>query len=317
MSATPAPRLDFVSSPAIRYFFAVAEAGSFRGAAEQTGIAASAIHRQVRLLEKQIGVELLVRGRRRDGVKLTSAGELLLYRVRLATHQVSVALQEIEEIRGAASGKVSVVTTDALAQDVFSLFLPEFTRQQPNIRVEMQILDRRRLIDALVENQVDVALCFDLPIRVGFRTLAEFQMKSSALVPVGHPLAEKASTTLGECAQYPLALPIEGDNLRGILNQIQTASRIRPRFVLSTNSFLMMRNAVAADMAISIQTRLRGAFANTDPRLVYVPLKDSIARYSNLTCCVPAGRQLTPEAGLFLARLLEALHRELGKHPPF
>lgn len=313
MSAPSSMRFDFVNSPAIRYFFAVAEAGSFRGASEQIGIAASAIHRQIGLLEKQLNVELLVRGRRRDGVKLTSAGELLLYRVRLAMHQIGVALQEIEGIRGAASGKVSVATTDALAQDVFSIFLRDFSRRQPNVRVEMQILDRRRLIDALVENQVDVGLCFDLPVRVGFRSLAEFQMSSSVLVPVGHPLAGRAYTTLGECAQYPLALPIEGDNLRGILNQIQIASRIRPRVVLSTNSFVTMRDAVAADVAISIQTRLRGAFANRDPRLVYVPLKDSIARYSLLTCCVPAGRQLSPEAGLFVQDLLQALQQELSE----
>jgi DNA-binding transcriptional LysR family regulator len=256
-------------------------------------------------------VELLIRGRRRDGVRLSSAGEALHYRVRLAMQQVGVALQEIEAIRGAATGKVILGTTDALAHDVFSQFLCDFNRQQPNVRIEMKILDRGQLIEALVENRVDIALGFDLPVRLGFRSLAEFQMKSSVVVRRDHPLSGKNSTTLGACAQFPLALPIEGDNLRGILEQMHAVSRIRPRVVLSVNSFVVMREMVAAGIAISIQTRLRGAFANRDPRLIYVPLKDAIARYSILACCAPVGRKLSPEAGLFASQLLEALQKEL------
>ncbi len=305
---------DFVSSPTIRYFVAVAEAGSFRGAAEQIGIAASAIHRQIGLLEKQLQVELLIRGRRSDGVRLTSAGELLLYRVRLAMHQVNLGLQEIEGVKGTAFGKVSVVTTDTLAQDVFALFLPDFNRRHPNIQIELQVLERRRLIETLEENRVDIGLCYDLPVRLTFHAFAEFELNSTVVVPVGHPLAERSFATLGECAQYPLAFPIEGENLQGILNRMQLVSQIRPRIALSVNSFVVMREVVAAGMGISIHTRLRGKFARRDPRIVYVPLKDSLVRYSTLTCSSPADRQLGPEARLFVSELLDELQRELG--PP-
>lgn len=306
------PRLEFVNSPAIRYFFAVAEAGSFRGASDQIGVAVSAIHRQIGLLEKQLKIELLIRGRGRAGVKLTSAGELLLYRVRIAFNQVGVALQEIETIRGGAiSGKVVMGTTDVLALDIFRRFLAGFYAQFPNISVELHVLDRRRLIEALIDNQLDAALSFDLPVRFDLRTLAEFKLTSCAIVPVDHPLAGKERTSLGECAQYPLTMPIEGDNLGGILGQMQSASRIRPNVVLSINSFAMMREVVADKLAISIHTRLPGAFANHDPRLVYIPIKDAIARYSVLSCAVPGGRQLRPEASLFIAQLLAEIEEQM------
>ena len=70
-----------LSSPAIRYFFEVAQAGSFRQAAENIGIAVSAVHRQVGMLEKQLRTPLLQRNRGRDGVRLTAAGEVLTHRI--------------------------------------------------------------------------------------------------------------------------------------------------------------------------------------------------------------------------------------------
>src|SRR5438034_2728091 len=60
----------------LRYFVAVADAGSFTHAAEQLFIAQPTLSQQIRRLEETIGTLLL--HRRRDGVALTAAGTLLL-----------------------------------------------------------------------------------------------------------------------------------------------------------------------------------------------------------------------------------------------
>jgi len=71
---------EFINTSALRYFYEVARSGSFRRAAEKVHVAASAISRQIQLLEDELGVELLERGRK--GVRLTVAGEALMHRVR-------------------------------------------------------------------------------------------------------------------------------------------------------------------------------------------------------------------------------------------
>ena len=48
-------------SPAMRYFLAVAEAGSIRAASRELNVASSAVHRQVLWLEEALGLQLFDR----------------------------------------------------------------------------------------------------------------------------------------------------------------------------------------------------------------------------------------------------------------
>src|SRR5579862_7788440 len=75
----------------LRYFVAVADAGTFTHAAEQMFIAQPTLSQQIRRLEEMVGAPLL--HRRREGVRLTEAGSVLLQEARavlsLVDHGVS------------------------------------------------------------------------------------------------------------------------------------------------------------------------------------------------------------------------------------
>src|ERR1700748_3037723 len=58
----------------LRYLIAVADAGTFTQAAEQIFVAQPTLSQQIRRLEKMVGTPLLQR--RRDGVRLTAAGQV-------------------------------------------------------------------------------------------------------------------------------------------------------------------------------------------------------------------------------------------------
>jgi len=60
----------------LRYFVAVADAGTFTHAAERMFIAQPTLSQQIRRLEELVGTPLLQR--RREGVRLTEAGKVLL-----------------------------------------------------------------------------------------------------------------------------------------------------------------------------------------------------------------------------------------------
>src|SRR5260370_733879 len=65
----------------LRYFVALADAGSFTHAAEQMFIAQPTLSQQIRRLEEIVGTQLLPR--RREGLQLTKAGTVLLYASRI------------------------------------------------------------------------------------------------------------------------------------------------------------------------------------------------------------------------------------------
>jgi DNA-binding transcriptional LysR family regulator len=75
----------------LRYFVAVADAGTFTGAAERLFIAQPTLSQQIHRLEQIVGTPLL--HRRREGVQLTAAGTVLLAAARdvlaAAGHAVS------------------------------------------------------------------------------------------------------------------------------------------------------------------------------------------------------------------------------------
>jgi DNA-binding transcriptional LysR family regulator len=308
------PMLRLFNAPAVRYFQEVARAGSFRKAAEHLHVAASAVHRHVGVLEEQIGTRLFERSPGRGGLKLTAAGEVLAHRLQTAMGEITVALKEIEGLSGTRRGHVSVGTSDVLATDFLPSVLAEFKRSHPRVEVNVRVGAPAQMIDQLLDHQLDAVLCFDAPPRIGLAFRGEFALKSCVLVPRGHRLANKRAVSLAECAEYPLILPDETQYLRGILDQMFHEVGVKPAPYIQTNSYTLMRDLVDDGVGIAIQTLMDGFSTRRHPNVVYVPLKESLARYSILACCTAHSRRLPITANLFVEGLLTALNGSFGNN---
>src|SRR5579872_5830087 len=90
------------STSALRALVAVADAGSFRGAAQRLGYTQSAISHQIAALERALGSSLFLRPGGRAAVTLTAAGELAYHHAR----RVLAALATLEvEVRATQRGE--------------------------------------------------------------------------------------------------------------------------------------------------------------------------------------------------------------------
>src|SRR4051812_50079088 len=87
----------------LRYLVAVAEEGSFTRAAAREHVAQPAVSTAVRQLERELGVELLERGRR--GVRPTEAGRAVLAHAQTALVAVAEARQGADGLAGALRGR--------------------------------------------------------------------------------------------------------------------------------------------------------------------------------------------------------------------
>lgn len=300
------------SSPAVRYFQEVARVGSFRKAADQLNVAVSAVHRQVGLLEEQIGTPLFERSPGRGGLKLTAAGEVLVHRLHAAMGEVSTAIREIESLSGVQRGLVQIGTSDVLAIDFLPHVLARFKRAHPRIGVHVRV-GTAQMVDELLDHQFDALLSFDAPPRVGMNIIADYALKSCVLAPKGHPITRKKSVSFAELVQYPLILPASSEYIRGFLQQMFHEAGVRSAPFIQTDSFILMRDLVDDGLGVAIQTELPGFSTRRNPNLVYVPLKESLARYSRLTCSVANARRLPIAARLFVDMLLEEMKESFGQ----
>jgi LysR family hca operon transcriptional activator len=140
----------------LRYFVAVAEAGSLTVAAEQKlHTAQPSLSRQIRDLEYEVGVELLKRSAR--GVEPTEAGRAFLDHARLALAQVEAAVASAR--RAAQPSKPTFALGFLTGQEMD--WLPEAMRilrdELPNIEVTISSQYSPDLANALVRGKLDLA----------------------------------------------------------------------------------------------------------------------------------------------------------------
>jgi LysR family hca operon transcriptional activator len=140
----------------LRYFVAVAEAGSLTVAAEQKlHTSQPSLSRQIRELEDEVGVQLLTR--RARGIELTPAGRAFLEHTRVVLSQVEVGA---EAARRAAHPAKPCFSMGFLTGQEWT-WMPEALRilrdELPNIDVMISSQYSPRLAKALVKGDVDAA----------------------------------------------------------------------------------------------------------------------------------------------------------------
>ncbi len=101
------------------------------------------------------------------------------------------------------------------------------------------------------------------------------------MVPRKHPLAQRSWVRLTDCAAYDLVLPDTSLALRATLDQMFARVDMKPRAVLTTNSYELMRSAASAGVGIAILTQY---LFGRDPNHPTQPSCRSATRASSRKC---------------------------------
>jgi DNA-binding transcriptional LysR family regulator len=144
-------RLPPLSS--LRVFEAAARHNSFRKAADELNLTASAVSHGIQTLENWLGVELFYRESR--GLRLTGAGEIY---APLVNQALSVLAKATEQLPGRkATGTLSVSSAPTFANKILLPRLEKFIAQFPDIRVTIDT--SHRLVDLTLDD-FDIAIRF-------------------------------------------------------------------------------------------------------------------------------------------------------------
>jgi DNA-binding transcriptional LysR family regulator len=138
----------------LRYFVAVAEELSFRGAAARLQMAQPPLSRQIRDLELEIGVKLLERNQR--NVLLTKAGKSFLQDVKILLHQVDNAVATAQKIHRNQTGLLSIAYNRAASYQILPQLLSAMKVSE--LQIQTIEMDNDQLLAALHQQQIDVAI---------------------------------------------------------------------------------------------------------------------------------------------------------------
>ncbi len=140
----------------ISVFLAIAEARSFRVAAENLGVTRPAISQAIRRLEDRLGVALVRRTTR--SVSLTEAGEQLYQRVAPAISEVGLALDDTASRNSAPSGLLRLAVSSIAEQFISGPLLARFADACPSVQIDVTVTDEE--FDIVAEG-------YDAGVRLG------------------------------------------------------------------------------------------------------------------------------------------------------
>lgn len=248
----------------LRYFAAVAEAGSVTAAAARLHIAQPSLSQQIAALERRVSAQLFHRGR--HGMTLTDAGHRLLDAVNLAFGEIGAAVAEIGGTllraptglaRGVAHGMLAAVAA-AVGGGVDLVFEPVDSERQP------QLLRVGRLAYGVLRLPIDTT-------GLTLRKLAEEPL--GVVVGRGHRLAGHAELTWEELSgQRLLWFPASRapGYAASVLAHLATHGW-RPQTVTGDfSSHTLFQHALLSDEGL-VALRPRAAVAD-DGTLVWVPV---------------------------------------------
>jgi DNA-binding transcriptional LysR family regulator len=189
----------------LRYFVALADAGSFTRAAERMFVAQPTLSQQIRRLEEIVGAPLLQR--RRDGVRLTKAGVVLLDASRAVLSLVDQEVNRTRHAAGLGQQRLRVVMPpglpDTLAVEAASMLKSAAAAADVEIAWIETPLDAG--FSLIQEHGADAGLGWltagpeALPAPLDVMSLATFE--PDVWVPSSHVAARRGTISLAELAR--------------------------------------------------------------------------------------------------------------------
>ena len=175
----------------LRYFLAVAEERSFARAAERLHIAQPALSRQVRELERELGVELLTRTSQQ--VEPTEAGRLLMERGPAVLDLAEALWADVTRYADGRLGNVTFGYGMSAGYETAPVLLQAMSQECPGIEVEARVMSSPDILSGVELGLLDVGLVRCPPERPELRFTLVRREPQGIVLSKEHPLAARPS----------------------------------------------------------------------------------------------------------------------------
>ena len=288
---------------ALHYIDAVAKAGSIRQAAETLAITSTALNRRILAMEDDLGVPIFERLPR--GVRLTTAGEILIHHVREQLSDMERVKSQIADLAGERRGHVAIACSQAL----LPYFLPEqisvYRIAHPAVTFAVLVRDRDAAEQALTDLSADIAVVFE-PVRLmEFKNLLTVRQPVHAVMNADHPLAGMETVRLRDVLRFPIAVPRARYGVRHLLEMAVRRTSLTLNPMIESDSFEFLRYHAEAENIVTFQIPIGLPMNAEGPGPVHRRIDTRDVPAGLLYIGQLRGRNLPVAAARFLNQMLE------------
>jgi LysR family hydrogen peroxide-inducible transcriptional activator len=281
----------------LRYFCAVAEAGSFSRAAEQSHVSQPSLSQQIMKLEDELGARLFDRLGR--SVRLTETGQTFLPRARAVLRELEAARGDVVEQKLSIGGSVTIGVIPTVAPYFLPQRLTRFSRKHPQVQLTVVEEITPALLELLRASKADLAI-LALPIRGHeFESFPLLVEPLFAALPQGHKLAKRRSLSLKDLRSQPFLLLRDGHCFRDTAVAACDRARLHPQIIFESGQFSSLLSMVGAGMGVSIVPEMA---IDKKSRCRFVRLDDPAA-VRTIGAVTLRGRSLSRAHHAFLSHL--------------
>jgi DNA-binding transcriptional LysR family regulator len=233
-----------------KIFRDLAESGSFSRAAVSNGITQSAVSQQIRALEQRFQVSLIERGRR--AFALTAEGEAFLGASREIVDVYEHLDDRLKSLTNVVEGELRVGSIYSIGLHELPPYIKAFRAAQPGVEVRVVYRRSWEIYGAVLEGDVDIGLvCYPVK-KKGLLILPFLNDRLVMICHPHHPLASRASITLGELEGERFIAFQPDQPTRKVIDRALREKGVHVHHAIEFDSVETVKRAVEIENGISI-----------------------------------------------------------------
>ncbi len=275
--------------------------GSITRAAAGLELTQPTLTARLRGLERELGVQLLVRGRR--GVTLTSAGRRFLPRAQAALEAVRRGAAETKAAREGRGGVLALGLATDLALYIAPSALARFARAHPDVEINVRSGRSHAVAEALRVDEIEIALVSQLVVLPDLASRPLFEEAVPVVVGKAHAFAARGRVGIEELARSGLVMRDPSAYLHAITTGFFAAAGTAPRILMELNNTEACKRVVLAGLGAALlpQMAIHDELRRGD--LIVVRVAGHPAPKRTIHLMTRAGAEVSPTANALL-RLL-------------
>ena len=291
----------------LEFFIALARAEHFGRAAEECGVSQPSLSAAIRQLEDQLGVVLVVRSARYQG--LTPEGQRVLEWARRIVGDTRTMREEMRAARRGLAGHIRLaVIPTALA--MVPRLTESFQARHPDVTFSVTSRTSLQVLSQIENLEIDAGISYLDNEPLGrVTTVPLYSERYHLIAAAGTPLADQESVTWQQVSSLRLCLLTPDMQNRRIINRHMAEAGVEAKPTLESNSMIVLFSHIRTGQWASIMPRNLAESFGFPKQIRIIPITDPDPEH--LVGLIATHRE--PHTPLVSALLHEARQRAAEK----